>query len=96
MTGRRRYIGRLGIGTEERDPRPSTGGAPAAAAFHRATPQNPMGVVRRRVLHCRGERVRDIEDDLLDPGAAPADMAVVGDGAFPAALSQDVSEPPSA
>ena len=41
--------------------------APAAEAFYRATPEDPRGVVRRRVLHCRGRKVVDIEDDLLDP-----------------------------
>jgi hypothetical protein len=45
-------------------------------------------VVRRRVLHCRADRVIDIEDDLLDPDAAPEGLPVVGDGAFIAALSR--------
>src|SRR5947209_6157291 len=62
--------------------------APAAAAFYQAAPEDPKGVVRRRVLHCRGDRVLDIEDDLLDPDSAPEGLPVVGDGAFIAALSR--------
>ena len=46
--------------------------APAAAAFYRATPADPLGVVRRRMIQSTRERVTNIEDDLLDPEAAPA------------------------
>ena len=38
--------------------------APAAAAFYRATPVEPMGVIRRRVLRCKGIGVVGVEDDL--------------------------------
>ena len=41
--------------------------APAAESFYRATPEDPRDVIRRRVLHSRGHRVIDIEDDLLQP-----------------------------
>jgi hypothetical protein len=40
------------------------------------------------MIQSRGERVTGIEDDLLDPDAAPADMRVVGDGALLASLSR--------
>ena len=40
--------------------------APAAEPFYRATPTNPMEVIRRRVLRCQGETVVGISDDLLD------------------------------
>ncbi|MFC6931756.1 hypothetical protein ACFQHO_16370 [Actinomadura yumaensis] len=55
--------------------------APAAEDFYRATPEDPRGVVRRRVLHSRGHAVVDLEDDLLDPEASEG-LTVVGDGAF--------------
>ncbi|ACU76367.1 conserved hypothetical protein [Catenulispora acidiphila DSM 44928] len=81
-------IGRLGVRTEELEPLVVDWRAPAAAAFYQAAPEDPQGVVRRRVLHCRGDKVLDIEDDLLDPDAAPDGMPVVGDGAFIAALAR--------
>jgi DNA helicase IV len=81
-------IGRLGIRTEDLEPLVVDWRAPAAAAFYQASPEDPKGVVRRRVLHCKGDRVLDIEDDLLDPDHAPEGLPVVGDGAFIAALSR--------
>jgi hypothetical protein len=81
-------IGRLGVRTEDLEPLVVDWRAPAAAAFYQAAPEDPKGVVRRRVLHCKGDRVLDIEDDLLDPDAAPEGLPVVGDGAFIAALSR--------
>ena len=61
--------------------------APAAAAFYRATPVDPMGVLRRRVLRCKGATVVGVEDDLMVP-EAPDDIVVVGDGALIAALTR--------
>jgi hypothetical protein len=81
-------IGRLGVRTEELEPLVVDWRAPAAAAFYQAAPEDPRGVVRRRVLHCRADKVLDIEDDLLDPDAAPEGLPVVGDGAFIAALAR--------
>ena len=61
--------------------------APAASAFYRATPVDPMGVVRRRVLRCKGATVVGAEDDLMVP-EAPDDIVVLGDGALIAALTR--------
>ncbi len=61
--------------------------APAAAAFYRATPVEPMGVLRRRVLRCKGADVVGVEDDLM-VAEAPDDLVVVGDGALLAALTR--------
>ena len=65
----------------------STGARPAAAPFYRATPVEPMGVLRRRVLRCKGSDVVGVEDDLMVP-EAPTDLVVVGDGALMAALTR--------
>ena len=73
------YVGRMGIRDENSQPLVVDWRAPAAAAFYRATPADPMGVVRRRMIQSSRERVIGIEDDLLDPEAAPADMRVVGE-----------------
>lgn len=83
------YIGRIGIRTTEHESMVIDWRAPAAEAFYRATAEDPRGVVRRRVLHCRGDRVIDISDDLLDPNSPrAAGMTLVGDGAFLAELAR--------
>ncbi len=53
------HIGRLGLRGDDREPLLIDWRAPAAAAFYRATPGEPMGVVRRRRHHLpRAERRR--------------------------------------
>ncbi|MDO5739683.1 MAG: helicase [Ornithinimicrobium sp.] len=82
-----RYIGRLGVRDDDYEPLVVDWRAPAAAPFYQATPVDPLGVIRRRVLRCQGEQVVGIEDDLMvaDP---PDDIVVVGDGALMAALTR--------
>lgn len=82
------YIGRLGIRDAQFNNLVVDWRAPMAAAFYQATPENPLGVVRRRVIRCSRQQVIDISDDLLDPANAPEDMRVVGEGALMAALSR--------
>ncbi len=82
-----RYIGRLGVRDDDYESLVVDWRAPAASAFYRATPVEPMGVVRRRVLRSKGPDVVGVEDDLMvtDP---PDDLVVVGDGALLAALTR--------
>jgi DNA helicase IV len=87
-TGETRYVGRLGLRDEDARALVIDWRAPAAAPFYRATPVDPMDVVRRRVIQSAGERVTGVEDDLLDPEGAPPDMRVVGDGALVATLAR--------
>ncbi|MGK5684837.1 HelD family protein [Actinoplanes sp. URMC 104] len=86
--GATHYVGRMGIRDDGSQPLVVDWRAPAAAAFYRATAAEPLGVVRRRMIQSSGERVTGIEDDLLDPDAAPEGMRVVGDGALLASLSK--------
>jgi DNA helicase IV len=86
--GEIRYIGRIGVRDADYEPLVIDWRAPAAEPFYRATPANPMHVVRRRVLRCRGDRVVGIEDDLLDGEADSSDLVVIGDGALLAALTR--------
>jgi len=83
-----RYIGRIGVRDPEFEPLVIDWRARAAEPFYRATPAEPMDVVRRRVLRCRNDIVVGIEDDLLNAEAAPPDMAIIGEGALMAALSR--------
>ncbi|GAA2181926.1 AAA family ATPase [Brooklawnia cerclae] len=82
-----RYVGRLGVRDADYEPLVIDWRAPAAEPFYRATAQDPMGVVRRRVLRCRDDRVIGIEDDLLDPDD-DNNLVVIGEGALMAALQR--------
>jgi DNA helicase IV len=86
--GEVRYIGRLGLRDEAYESLVVDWRAPAAAPFYRATPTDRMGVVRRRTIRSSGEQVTGVEDDLLDPAAAPPGMPVVGDGALLATIAR--------
>jgi DNA helicase IV len=86
--GEVRYVGRIGVRDADYEPLVIDWRAPAAEPFYRATPTNPMQVVRRRVLRCRGDRVVGIEDDLLDGEYADGELVVIGEGALLAALTR--------
>ena len=83
-----RYIGLIGVRDLDFEPLVIDWRARAAEPFYRATPAEPMDVVRRRVLRCRNDIVIGIEDDLLNADAVPDDMAIIGEGALMAALSR--------
>ena len=78
------HIGRLGV-RDGAEPLLIDWRAPAAAPFYRATPGEPLGVLRRRVVICRGQQVVDLDDDVLSPDGAGG-LRVLGEGALLAAL----------
>ena len=84
--GEVRHVGRLGLRDTDYEPLVIDWRAPGAAAFYQATAEEPMGVVRRRVIRCSGPKVLDVEDDLLDVDAEA--VTVVGDGALLGALAR--------
>ena len=86
--GEVRYVGRMAFATRIMNRWSSTGEHPPPSRSTEATPNDPMQVIRRRVLHCRGERVVGIEDDLLDGDNADRELVVIGEGALLAALTQ--------
>ncbi|GAB3276101.1 HelD family protein [Parasphingorhabdus pacifica] len=86
------HVGRLGIRDQRFDNLLVDWRAPVAAAFYQATPEQPLDVVRRRVIRSSRRTVVDVSDDLLDPARAPEDMPVVGDGALMASLSRARSD----
>jgi RecA/RadA recombinase len=85
-SGERMYVGRLGVRDADFDNLVTDWRAPAAAPFYQATAEQPMDVVRRRVIRSTGQSVVDIDDDLLMPELRPEGMAVVGEGALMASL----------
>jgi hypothetical protein len=86
--GRSLYVGRLGVRDADATTLVVDWRAPAAADFYRATAADPRGFVRRRMIRSAGQTVTGLDDDLLQPGAVPAGMRVVGDGALLAGLSR--------
>ncbi|HWE89340.1 MAG TPA: ATP-binding domain-containing protein [Pseudonocardiaceae bacterium] len=82
------YIGRLGLRDADFENLVIDWRAPAAAAFYQATAEDPMGVLRRRVIRCSQQRVQDVDDDVLTADALPEDLRVVGEGALLAALGR--------
>src|SRR5262245_38369448 len=82
-------IGRLGVRDEDREPLVVDWRAPAAAPFYRATPGEPLGVDRRRVITCVGPRVVDLDDEVLSTKDVDG---VVGEGALLRSLTRDRGE----
>ncbi|MCP3801444.1 AAA family ATPase [Allokutzneria sp. A3M-2-11 16] len=82
------YIGRLGVRDADFDTMVIDWRAPVAGAFYQATAEQPMDVVRRRVIRCSGGKVLHVDDELLTPEAVPEGLTVVGDGALMATLAR--------
>jgi hypothetical protein len=79
-------IGRLGVRDEDRTPLVVDWRARAAEPFYRATPGEPLGVDRRRVIVCAGRRVVALDDEVL----ADKDLdGVVGEGALLRSLTRE-------
>jgi DNA helicase IV len=82
-------VGRLGVRDERREPLVVDWRAPAAAPFYRATPGEPLGVDRRRVITCEGPKVVGLDDDVLTEKDIDG---VVGEGALLASLNRERGE----
>ncbi|MFC7465107.1 HelD family protein [Brachybacterium sp. GCM10030252] len=86
----RRYIGRIGLFTPDREQLLVDWRAPAAAAFYQATSTDRQGVRLRRHLISRGRTVVGLEDDVLDQSVLDNedhDVVLQGEGALLAAVS---------
>jgi hypothetical protein len=82
-------IGRLGVRDEDREPLVVDWRAPAAAPFYRATPGEPLGVDRRRVITCVGPTVVELDDEVLTGNDVDG---VVGEGALLRSLTRERGE----
>ena len=82
-------IGRIGVRDEDREPLVVDWRAPAAAPFYRATPGEPLGVDRRRVIVCEGPKVVALDDEVL---SAREIDGVVGEGALLRSLTRERGE----
>jgi DNA helicase IV len=60
------YIGRIGLHDDEYEPVLIDWRAPAARPFYAATPNDPVGLLRRRHLYTRGRTVVGLDDEVFD------------------------------
>lgn len=83
------HIGRVAIYDVEHEPLVTDWRAPAAEPFYRATPREPLGVIRRRHIMCRGQKVVHLEDELLDIAHEDDEgLVLVGEAALLHALNK--------
>lgn len=85
--GQARYIGRIGLLSEDLRQLLVDWRAPEAGTFYQATAFERMGVRRRRHLLLKGRTVKAIEDDVLDHTMLVHGEHVQGEGALLAALN---------
>jgi DNA helicase IV len=86
-SGEKRYIGRIGLSTEELRQLMVDWRAPEAGTFYQATAFERLGVRRRRHLILQGRSVKAIEDDVLDHTMLVEGEHLQGEGALLAALN---------
>ncbi len=85
--GQDRYIGRIGLLSEDLRQLMVDWRAPEAGTFYQATAFERMGVRRRRHLLLQGRTVKAIEDDVLDHTMLSDGAHIQGEGALLAALN---------
>ena len=84
------HIGRIAVDDEDREPLVVDWRAPVAEPFYRATPGQPLGLIRRRYLLTRGRRVVGIDDEVLDLAGESDrdDVVLIGEAALLEALGR--------
>ena len=92
VKGERRYIGRIGLSSENHEPILTDWRAEAARPFYEATPSNHGDIVMRRHITLNFRDVIGIEDEVLDVHSEQVDKAskagtLTGEGALLASLS---------
>ncbi|KAB7789797.1 HelD family protein [Bifidobacterium leontopitheci] len=90
--GRRRYIGRIGLSSDDHEPILTDWRAEAARPFYEATPSNHGDIVMRRHITLHFRDVVGVEDEVLDVhsdqvGKASKAGTLTGEGALLASLS---------
>ncbi|GAB2899110.1 HelD family protein [Neomicrococcus lactis] len=83
-----RYIGRIGLTSEDQTRLMVDWRAPEASAFYQATAFDRRNVRRRRHLILKGREVIGVEDDVLDSSLLADGEVLQGGGALLAAVTQ--------
>ncbi|OBI85727.1 RNA polymerase recycling motor ATPase HelR [Mycobacterium asiaticum] len=88
-SGKRSYIGRIGLLDENNEYEPVLldWRAPAARAFYTATAAHPENMRRRRQFHTRGHRIVDFTDEVLGRAEAGDQLSGSSDAALLAAVN---------
>lgn len=91
-SGERRYIGRIGMSSEDHEPILTDWRAEAARPFYEATARNRMGIIMRRHIQLSFRKVIGIEDEVLNVASDKATEAsktgtLTGEGALLTSLS---------
>ena len=89
--GERFHVGRASILSQEYEALVVDWRSDVAAPFYRATPVDPQGLRRRRVIHSRGREVLTVEDQLLDLDDRGDSDPLIGDAALMAAITRERS-----
>ncbi|MFN8015635.1 MAG: AAA family ATPase [Acidimicrobiia bacterium] len=83
------YIGRLAVSGADQEPLVIDWRAPVAEPFYRATPLDPLGVIRRRHFHMNERKIIRIDDEIFDEESADKNkLNVVGEAALLSAVSR--------
>ena len=84
-----RYVGRIGILSDEQEQLLVDWRAPSSRPFYQATAAHPGDIIRRRHITTEGRKVVAIEDELLNSEALTEEVAhsLTGEGALFAALA---------
>lgn len=90
--GEKRYIGRMGLSSENHEPILTDWRAEAARPFYEATPSHHGDIVMRRHLTLNFRKVVGIEDEVLDVNSGQVGVAqqagtLTGEGALIASLN---------
>lgn len=88
----RRYIGRIGLSSEDHEPLLTDWRAEAARPFYEATPSHHGDITMRRHISLHFRTVTGIEDEVLDIDSSQVEQAasqgtLAGEGALLASLS---------
>nr|WP_228255086.1 AAA family ATPase [Ornithinimicrobium avium] len=92
----RLYVGRRHVSDEAGDPVVVDWRAGVSTAFYRASPTEPMGVVRRRRFGVEGGELTAYEDELLGGdrgGRSAAGAGSAGEGAGSEILAREIERP---
>ncbi|MGH8899660.1 MAG: HelD family protein [Egibacteraceae bacterium] len=86
--GERFHIGRVAVYDEAHAPLVVDWRAPVAEPFYRATPHEPLGLLRRRHFRTRGRRLLGMDDERFGPAEAARELPLVGEAALLEAIAR--------
>lgn len=94
-TPERLYVGRRHVSDESGDPVVVDWRAGVSTAFYRASPTEPMGVLRRRRFGVEEGRLTAFEDEVLAPGTPlePQDHGATGSATGSGILAREIERP---